>query len=82
MVPSQEIEGFTDLQLNIEARLDKTVMTLRDLLNLAPNSTIKLSRPAGENIDVFIGDTLVCSGEIVVLNETIGVRITDFREEA
>ena len=82
MVPSQEIEGFTDLQLNIEARLDKTVMTLRDLLNLAPNSTIKLSRPAGENIDVFIGDNLVCSGEIVVLNETIGVRITDFREEA
>lgn len=81
MVPVQEIEGFADLQLTIEAQLDCTSLTLRELLNLAPEETIKLSRPAGDNIDLLIGDTVVCSGEIVIVNEAIGVRITDFREE-
>jgi len=81
MAPAQEIEGFSDLQLKIEAQLDCAFLTLRELLNLGPESTIKLSRPAGDNIDLLIGDSVVCSGEIVIVNEAIGVRITDFRDE-
>jgi flagellar motor switch protein FliN len=81
MAAAQEIEGFSDLQLKIEAQLDCTFMTLRELLNLAPDSTVKLSRPAGDNIDLLIGGSVVCSGEIVIVNEAMGVRITDFREE-
>jgi flagellar motor switch protein FliN/FliY len=81
MPPTQEMEGLADLELVIDAQLDCKFMTLRDLLNLAPDTTIKLSRPAGDNIDLVIGDTVVCSGEIVIVNEAIGVRITDFREE-
>lgn len=81
MPPAQEIDGFADLQLILDAQLDCKFMTLRDLLNLAPETTIKLSRPAGDNIDLLVGDTVVCSGEIVIVNEAIGVRITDFREE-
>ena len=81
MAPVQEIEGFSDLPLKIEAQLDCTVMSLRELLNLAPESTIKLSRPAGDNIDLLVGGSVLCSGEIVIINEAIGIRITDFREE-
>jgi flagellar motor switch protein FliN len=77
----QDIEGFTDMQLEVEAHLDRKVMTLRELLALAPDSTMKLSRPAGENIDLLIGGHLVCSGEVVIVNDAMGVRITDFREE-
>ena len=81
MIASQEIEGFADLQLEIDAQLDRTSMTLRQLLALGPDTTVRLSRPAGDNIDLLVGGNVVCSGEIVIINETMGVRITDFREE-
>jgi flagellar motor switch protein FliN len=81
MIASREIEGFADLQVEIEAQLDRTMMSLRDLLTLGPDTTVKLSRPAGDNIDLLIGGNAVCSGEIIIVNESIGVRITDFREE-
>jgi flagellar motor switch protein FliN/FliY len=77
----QEIEGFADLELEVEAHLDQTRMTLRQILELAPDTTIKLNRPAGENIDLLVGGNVLCSGEIVIVNEMLGVRITDFREE-
>lgn len=77
----QEIEGFADLELEVEAHLDQTHMTLRQILELAPDTTIKLNRPAGDNIDLLVGGNLLCSGEIVIVNEMLSVRITDFREE-
>lgn len=77
----QEIDGFSDLQLEVEGQLDQTSMTLRQLLELSVDSTIKLSRPAGDNVDLLVGGNLVCSGEIVIVNESMGIRITDFREE-
>ena len=77
----QEIEGFADLELEVEAHLDQTRMTLRQILELAPDTTIKLNRPAGDNIDLLVGGNVLCSGEIVIVNEMLSVRITDFREE-
>jgi flagellar motor switch protein FliN len=77
----QEIEGFSDLRLEVEGQLDQTSMTLRQLLELTPDFTIKLSRPAGDNVDLLVGGNVVCSGEIVIVNEVLGIRITDFREE-
>lgn len=77
----QEIDGFSDLALELEAHLDQTSMTLRQLLDLAPDMTIKLSKPAGDNIELLVGGNILCSGEIVILNEMLGVRITDIREE-
>jgi flagellar motor switch protein FliN len=81
MMASQEIEGFSDLELEIDAQLDRTSMTLRQLLALGPDTTVRLSRPAGDNIELLVGGNVICSGEIVIINETMGVRITDFREE-
>jgi flagellar motor switch protein FliN len=81
MMASQEIEGFADLQLEIEGQLDQTSMTLRQILALEPDTTVRLSRPAGDNIDLLVGENVICSGEIVIINEMMGVRITDFREE-
>lgn len=77
----QEAEGFADLELEVEAHLDQTCMTLRQILELAPDTTIKLNRPAGENIDLLVGGNVLCSGEIVIVNEMLSVRITDFRDE-
>jgi len=54
---------------------------LNEILALAEGSVIKMTRSAGENIDLLIGGTPVASGEIVIIEETVGVRITDFNEE-
>ena len=53
-------------------------MTVREILNLAPGSVIKMRRSAGENIDVLAGEALVAFGEIVIIESSMGVRITDF----
>ncbi len=81
MSPIQEIEGYSDLCFDVEVQLDRKQMTLESILELERDSVIRLPRSAGENVDILIGGTLVCFGEIVIIEDTVGVRITDFREE-
>jgi flagellar motor switch protein FliN len=81
MTPLQEIEEIADLRLDVEVQLDRKPLTLRQILELEANSVIRLARSAGENIDVLIGGALVCFGEIVIIEDSVGVRITDFRED-
>ena len=64
----------------IEVELDRRLMSVREILNLQEGSVIRLDRSAGENIDILIGRALVAFGEIVILEEDMGVRITDFNE--
>jgi flagellar motor switch protein FliN/FliY len=56
-------------------------MTMREILSLDQGSVIKMIRSAGENIDIYVGGAMLGSGEIVIIEETVGVRITDFNEE-
>ena len=81
MTPLQEIDTFSDIRLDIEVQLDRKPLLLREILELETDSVIKLPRSAGENVDILIGGTPVCFGEIVLIDDTVGVRITDFREE-
>ena len=74
----EELGHCADIPLEIVVELDRKVMTVRDILNLAPGSVIKMRRSAGENIDSLAGDALVAFGEIVIIESTMGVRITDF----
>ena len=57
------------------------MLPLDDILALQPGSVIKIPRSAGENIDILAGGHLLGSGEIVIIEERFGVRITDFKEE-
>jgi flagellar motor switch protein FliN/FliY len=77
-----EIGPLAEVAVEIEVELDRQVMRMREVLELAEGSVIRTARSAGENIDIYIGGVLGGSGEIVVIEDTIGVRITDFREEA
>jgi flagellar motor switch protein FliN len=81
MTPLQEIDEFSDLRLEVEVQLDRKPLMLRQILDLDAESVIPLPRSAGENIDVLIGGALVCYGEIVIIDDMVGVRITDFRED-
>ncbi len=81
MNPQEEIAPFGEVPVAIEVELDRRVLPAREVLGLAEGSVITTTRSAGENIDIYIGGVLCGSGEIVVIENTLGVRITDFRDE-
>jgi len=81
MTPLEEIASLSDVPVEIEVELDRRSMRARDVLRLEEGSVIGTERSAGENIDLYIGGVLCGSGEIVVIENTLGVRITDFRDE-
>ena len=76
------IESIAEVLLPIDVELDRKTLSVRSILALGAGSVLKLSRSAGENIDIRIGDSLVGFGEIVILEDSTGVRITDFWGEA
>jgi len=82
MTPMEQIAALADVALNVEAQLAQSTMTIREVLALDAGSVVKTSRPAGENVDVLIGGVLVGSGEVVVMEEKVGVRMTSFRTPA
>ena len=80
MTAIQEIAALADIPIEVEIELARKTIPLREILALSQGSVIKLPRSAGENIDILAGGALVGSGEIVIIEETVGVRITDFKE--
>ncbi len=81
MATLEEIGKFGDIPLEVHAELDRKTIKVRNVLQLEVGSVIRMNRSAGENIDLLVGDTQVAFGEIVIIGETIGVRITDFSIE-
>jgi flagellar motor switch protein FliN/FliY len=81
MNPLEEIAPLAEAPVDIEVELDRRIMRARELLELEEGAVIATSRSAGENIDIYIGGVLCGSGEIVVIENALGVRITDFSDE-
>ena len=81
MTTLEEIAYLADVPVYMDIELDRRIMAARDILALKPGSVVKMQRSAGENIDILVGGTLIGSGEIVIIEETVGVRNTDFVEE-
>jgi flagellar motor switch protein FliN/FliY len=77
----EEIHHLADIPVDLQIELERKTMTAGDILKLETGSVIRLYRSAGENIDILVGGAMIGSGEIVVIEETVGVRITDFVEE-
>ncbi len=65
-----------DLALPVSIELGRTSMTVQEILRLGRGSVIQLDRLAGEPIDIYVGDRRFAEGEVVVLGEHFGVRIT------
>lgn len=81
MTSQEEIAPLGDVPVDIEVELDRRIMTAREVLQLEEGFVIRTGRSAGENIDIYIGGVRCGSGEIVVIENTLGVRITDFRDD-
>lgn len=81
MLTLDEIAPLAEIPLDIEVELDRRILTIGAILDLKAGSVIRMSRSAGENIDLLIGGVLVGYGEIVIIEDNMGVRITDFNLE-
>ncbi|HUA20739.1 MAG TPA: FliM/FliN family flagellar motor switch protein [Bryobacteraceae bacterium] len=81
MSPAEQIAAIAEVPLDVGVELGRRVMTIAQILELGPESVIRMARSAGDNIDILVGGTLVGYGEIVIIEDTVGVRITDFSQE-
>ena len=66
-----------DVDVKLTVEIGQTRLTLRELLALGESSVIELDRQANELLDVFVNGTLIAQGEVVVVNDRFGVRLTD-----
>ena len=82
MTTEEQTHLIAAVPLDIEVELDRRILSLREVLELEAGSVIAMKRSAGENIDILIGGAVVAFGEIVIIESTMGVRITDFNTEA
>lgn len=77
-VPGQENIGLIrDVPLEVTVELGRTTKSISDILEFAPGTIIELDRIAGEPIDVLVNGKLVAKGEVVVIEESFGVRVTE-----
>jgi flagellar motor switch protein FliN/FliY len=81
MTPLEEVAPIHDVPVEILVELDRRMLKIRDILDLQPGSIVEMPRSAGENIDIYIGGKLIGFGEIVIIENSMGVRITNFRIE-
>ena len=66
-----------DVEMGVTAELGRTRMTVRDLLGLTPGAVVELDRAAGSPVDVLVNGTLIARGEVVVIDEEYGIRISE-----
>ena len=66
-----------DVPLKVSVELGRTKLLVNDLLQLGQGSVIELDKMAGEPMEIYVNDKLVALGEVVVVNEKFGVRLTD-----
>lgn len=77
---AQPIDVLADVPMNVTVELGRTVMHVRDLLALRRGSVIELDRIAGTPVDVLVNGTPVATGDVVVVDNELGVRITEILE--
>jgi flagellar motor switch protein FliN/FliY len=81
VAPAEEIAFLGDVPVQIEAQLDRRMLTVREVLDLRAGSVVTMTRSAGENIDICIAGRMIGFGEVVIIENSVGVRITDFVSE-
>ena len=71
------LEAILDIPVKVTVEIGRTQVPVRDLMQYNPGSVVELERLVGEPLDVLINGTMVARGEVVVVNDKFGVRLTD-----
>jgi flagellar motor switch protein FliN/FliY len=74
---ARNIEMILDLPLTVSVRLGQTKILIQDLLRLDKNSVIQLDQSSDAPLDIVVNDKVLARGEVVVMDERLGIRITD-----
>ena len=74
---SANLEAILDIPVSLSVQIGQTKISIKNLLQLNQGSVVELERLAGEPLDVMVNNTLVAHGEVVVVNEKYGIRLTD-----
>lgn len=76
MAGSQKLDIIQNVAVSISVEVGRASLRIRDLLRLSQGSVVELDRIAGEPIDVCVNNTVIARGEVVLVNERYGVRLT------
>ena len=74
----EEAKEFLDIPVQITVQLASCNMKVKDILQLRQSSIVELPKSAGENVDVLVNNRLIAGGEVLEMEGTTGVRLTDF----
>jgi flagellar motor switch protein FliN len=75
--PSNNIDLLLDVSMRVTVELGRTRMPLSQILELQHGSVVELDRLAGDAVDIFVNDTMIARGEVVIVDDKFGVRITE-----
>lgn len=73
----QNLDFILDIPLKVSVELGRTQIMVKDLLQLGQGSVLELDKLAGEPLEILVNGKLVARGEVVVVNEKFGIRLTD-----
>jgi len=76
-VETQNLDMLLDIPLSVTVELGRTKQAIRDILNLSTGSIVELDKLAGEPVDILVNNKLIAKGEVVVIDENFGVRVTE-----
>ena len=71
------LDLLLDVSLRVSVELGRTDLSIKEVLGLGPGSVIELDKLAGEPVDILVNNRLIAKGEVVVVDENFGVRVTD-----
>ena len=75
-IAMRPLETLSNVELAVTVELGRTHLLMKDLLSLRPGSVVELDRHVGSPVDVYVNSTLLAHGEVVVVDDELGVRIT------
>ena len=81
VLQQENIDLIMDVPLEVSVVLGRTRKSIKEILEFAPGTIIELDKLAGEPIDVMVNQKLVAKGEVVVIEESFGIRITEIIKE-
>ena len=76
-MPDLNLDVILDVSVSLSLEVGRARIPIRNLLQLNQGSVVELERAAGEPLDVYVNGTLIAQGEVVVVNDRFGVRLTD-----
>ncbi len=74
---ASKLDSIMDIPVTISMEVGRSFISIRNLLQLNQGSVVELDRVAGEPLDVMVNGTLIAHGEVVVVNDKFGIRLTD-----